>query len=99
MINNQKLFAKVYVNTSTSPRGGGGSSTDLVSELVARERQDDELIGELGDQLVHLAVVPRGRASHGRHVLHQHHAAPEVPQRHALSAQRLAREVEQCLKL
>lgn len=43
-------------------------------ELVGGKSQDNKLIPELGDQLVHLGEVPDCRASERGHVLDEHDA-------------------------
>lgn len=59
-----------------------------MSKLVAGEAQDHQPMGVLALQVVELAEVPGGGASERRHVLDQHHAAPEHVEIHRVSLQR-----------
>lgn len=44
-----------------------------MSKLITREAQNDQLILEFLDQLVHLGIVPDGRASERCHIHNQNH--------------------------
>lgn len=48
----------------------------LMSKLITREAQDDELICELGDQLIHLGEVPCSCSSQRSYILHKDHLTP-----------------------
>lgn len=57
-------------------RSSGGPH--LMAELVAGNSQDNEPVGGVAlMELVHLGVIPGGRASERRHILNQHHLALE----------------------
>ena len=47
-----------------------------MTKLIAGKRQDGQPVSEPVDKLVHLGVIPGGRASQRGHVFDENHAAP-----------------------
>lgn len=66
----------------------------LMSKLITREAQDDELICELGDQLIHLGEVPCSCSSQRSYILHKNDFTPISTEVNIFTSQGFGRKFE-----